>query len=117
MATEQRVRQLPGRRTPCSRCLRQIVWAVTVAGENGPGGKAMPLDPVEHPEGNTAVLPGAAGRLRARVLQKDERHDPPVEYLAMPHFATCPGKPPALEQLPDGVADLTAHRRRRQESP
>lgn len=81
-------RRLPGRPDPCDHCGRLIVWSITVAGPNGPGGKAMPLDAHEHVGGNVAVRPGH-GRLLARVLQRDESHDPPVEYLAMPHFATC----------------------------
>lgn len=82
-------RALPGARVTCERCRAEIVWAVTVAGPNGPGGKATPLDPTEDPRGNVAVNPVAAGRLLARVLGKDEHHDPPIEFLAMPHFATC----------------------------
>lgn len=107
-------RALPGRRAQCGRCRRVIVWAVTVAGPNGPGGKAMPLDPLEAPDGNTAVRPSAGGRLLARVLGKDESHDPPVEYLAMPHFATCPGNPEGSNpRLPANVLDLEAARNRR----
>jgi len=83
------LRHLPGDLVTCTRCRAQIVWAVTVAKPSGPGGKPMPLDPVENPAGNVAVQPGHAGRLQARVLGKDEQHSPPVEYLAMPHFATC----------------------------
>lgn len=85
-------RPLPGDPTRCQRCRRPIIWAVTMAKESGPGGKAMPLDPIENPAGNVAVQPGHGGRLLARVLGKNERHSPPAEYLAMPHFATC-GKP------------------------
>ncbi|MFC6343903.1 hypothetical protein ACFP8W_18100, partial [Nocardioides hankookensis] len=55
----------------------------------GRGGRAMPLDPVEDLAGNVAVQPGHAGRLVARVLKKDEVVDRPVQYVAMPHFATC----------------------------
>lgn len=73
----------------------------------------MPLDPVEAPDGNTAVRVGH-GRLQARVLKKDETHDSFSEYLAMPHFATCPGAPEKPNpRLPDDVADLAAHRERR----
>lgn len=82
-------RRLPAPAQACERCGAQIVWARTMAGPNGAGGKAMPLDQHENPRGNVAVLPGVVGQLRARVLGKDEHHAPPVEYLAMPHFATC----------------------------
>lgn len=83
------LRDLPGRRERCARCRTEIVWAATAARESGPGGKAMPLDPVEHPDGNVAVSPGAVGRLVARVLKKGEHPAIPAEYRAMPHFATC----------------------------
>lgn len=77
--------------TLCEGCLRDIVWAMTVAGPNGPGGKLMPLDPVEDLAGNVVVTqPAARGRLLARVLCKDERAERPMEYLAMTHFASCP---------------------------
>ncbi len=84
-------RRLPGDIVTCESCGAPIVWAVTVAGPNGRGGKAMPLNPREDlGYGNTAVRPGHAGRLLARVLFKDETHDAPGEYLAVPHAATCP---------------------------
>lgn len=106
-------RQLPGRRAVCGRCKRPIVWAVTMAGPNGPGGKAMPLDPLEAADGNTAVRPSGS-RLVARVLHKDETHDAQVELLAMPHFATCPGSPEKPNpRLPENVLDLEAARNRR----
>lgn len=81
-------------------CKAPIVWAVTVAGENGPGGKAMPLDPHPSIEGNVAVRVNAThGRVLCRVLCKGETVIAGVELLAMPHFATCtarhPTKPPA----------------------
>lgn len=74
----------------------------------------MPLDPLEATDGNTAVRPAAGGRLLARVLGKDESHDPPVEFLAMPHFATCAGNPEGSNpRLPDNVVDFEAARNRR----
>lgn len=89
-ATETR-RTIPGDVVECEDCHAPIVWAITVAGPNGPGGKSMPLNPLEDlGYGNTAVRAGHAGRVLARVLGKDETHDSPVEYLAVPHFATCP---------------------------
>lgn len=97
-------RPLPGTPVPCERCRATIVWAKTMAGPNGPGGKAMPLDLHEDPAGNVAVTPTTHGRLHARVLMKDERHVPPVEFLAMPHFATCGAsqRPPSDPALWEG---------------
>lgn len=83
------LRRLPADAQDCDRCGARIVWARTVAGPNGRGGRAMPLDEYESPRGNVAVQPVTANVLRARVLGKDEHHSPPVEFLAMPHFATC----------------------------
>ena len=74
----------------CHGCGRGIVWAITVAGPNGRGGKAMPLDPAEDLAGNVAVTVVTVGRLAARVLMKDESADRPLEFLAQTHFATCP---------------------------
>lgn len=87
-------RPIPAREIDqCERCGQRIVWVITVAGPNGRGGKAMPLDPDTSESGNVAVRAGFAGRVLARVLCKDERPDT-TELLAMPHFATCPaGRP------------------------
>lgn len=81
-------RRLPGTPEPCDHCGVLVVWATTVASPRGPGGKAQAFDPVEDPRGRVAVRP-AHGRLLARALEKDEVHDPPLEYLGMPHVATC----------------------------
>lgn len=104
MPTDQ-VRPIPGDvHSRCDGCLADIVWAVTVAGPNGRGGKLMPLDPVENLDGNIAVTAPTRGRLHARVLTKDETIDRPVEYAGMTHFASCPARtkpslpPEALEQ-------------------
>lgn len=86
---DRQLRHLPGTTQICPRCRGQIVWALTAARDTGPGGKAMPLDPVEHPHGNVAASPGHGRRLIARVLKKDEAPIYPVEFQAMPHFATC----------------------------
>lgn len=67
--------KIRGRRARCNRCKAPIVWARTVAGENGPGGKAIPLDPEPNPDGNLAVREQRRGELLARVLKKDEEHD------------------------------------------
>lgn len=93
MATVERSsRPLPGPRGRCRHCGAVIVWAVTAARDTGPGGRAMPLDPIEDLAGNVAVQPGHAGRLIARVLKGDEQADRPVQLQAMPHFATCPAR-------------------------
>lgn len=84
-----RPKPLPGRPRRCGRCNQPIVFARTVAGENGPGGKAMPLDLYPNPDGNVAVRDTGHGHLLARVLKKDETHDRTLEFRAMPHFATC----------------------------
>lgn len=82
-------RNLPGIHASCDRCGAGIVWATTTARESGPGGKAMPLDPIENPDGNVAAWRGHGRRVLARVLTRDEQPDAPLEYHAMPHFATC----------------------------
>lgn len=82
-------RPLPADSSTCERCGEDIVWAITVAGPNGRGGKRQPFDPHEHPDGNVAILSPRRGRLLARALMGDEQHDPPNEYLGMPHAATC----------------------------
>ena len=115
MATLE-ARELPApleARTKCDGCRRDIVWATTVAGPNGRGGKLMPLDPVEDLAGNVCVTqPVARGRLLARVLCTDETVDRGAgEYQVMPHFATCPTR--TKPELPTNVVDLAAQRRRR----
>ena len=98
----------------CEGCRQPIVWALTVAGPNGRGGKLMPLDPREDPAGNVAVT-APHGRLLARVLTKDEQVDRPGEYAANSHFATCPTR--TKPELPPNVVDMaeqrTTRRRRR----
>lgn len=114
--TGPELRRLPApavARTSCQGCRQPIVWAVTVAGPNGPGGKLMPLEPVEDLEGNVAVTTPHPpyGRLLARVLGKDEIVDRPVEYAAMTHFATCPTR--TRPELPPEVIDLQEQRTKR----
>lgn len=105
-------RRIPGRTTTCARCKAPIVWARTVATETGRGGKPMPLDPVENPDGNVAVRAlVSSGQLVARVLCKDETHDTTVELRAMPHAATC--TPVPTTEPPPGVIDFQAARRRK----
>ncbi len=98
-------------RTTCDGCRRPIVWAITVAGPNGRGGKMMPLDPREDLDGNVAVVQAPGGRLTARVLSKDEGVDRPLEYAGMTHFATCPTR--TKPELPAEIVNLQEERRRR----
>lgn len=86
----------------CQGCRQAIIWTTTLAGPNGRGGKALPIDPVEDLAGNVAVRPAQAGRLVSRVLAKDETVDRPLEYCAMPHFASCPvGAHPTPPERPE----------------
>lgn len=97
----------------CSGCHRDIVWSITVAGPNGRGGKPMPLDPQENLAGNVAVRVAHGHRLIARVLTKDEQVDRPVEYVAMPHFASCPvGAHPEPPPQPEPAPGRRQRRRR-----
>ncbi|XBB66883.1 hypothetical protein ABFU82_22665 [Nocardioides sp. WV_118_6] len=80
----------PLARSYCHGCGELIVWATTVAGPNGPGGKLQPFDPRENPVGRIAITqPVARGRLLARALHKGETVERPLEYIGMTHFATC----------------------------
>jgi len=80
----------PLARSYCHGCGELIVWATTVAGPNGPGGKLQPFDPRENPAGRIAITqPVARGRLLARALHKGETVERPLEYDGMTHFATC----------------------------
>lgn len=85
----------PAPRSTCEGCGATIVWAITTAGPNGPGGKKIPLNADEDPAGSYGVTHPRRGHLVARALTRDEQADRPGEYLAMPHFATCP-VPPSL---------------------
>lgn len=112
MTSDLPPRPLPGDvHSRCEGCGRDLVWAVTVAGPNGRGGKLMPLDPLEDLTGNVAVTAPRRGRLLARVLTKEEVVDRPVEYCGMPHFATCPVN--AKPDLPPEVIDLQQQRQQR----
>lgn len=103
--------KIPGRRAKCNRCKAPIMWARTVAGENGPGGKAIPIDPDPNPAGNVAVRPQRRGELLARVLTKGEDHDHQTEVRAMPHFATCAANPAvAGKQLANDVENFLRER-------
>lgn len=109
------LRRLPAPKVPCESCGRNIVWATTVAGPNGRGGKNQAFDPYEHPDARVAVYPARRGQLYARALFKDEAVDRPIEYAGMPHAATCSGDPTEPPRYqPPGVADLHAARARRE---
>lgn len=111
--TDVELRRLPEgiATSTCNGCQATVVWAITVAGPNGPGGKFMPLDPAEDLAGNVAVTAPHRGRLLARVLGKDEDVDRPHEYVANTHFATCPAR--AKPSVPENVIDLQAARQQR----
>lgn len=106
-------RRLPGTTSTCQLCKRPIVWATTVAGPNGPGGKSQPFDPLEDPNGNVAIRVASNRRLLARALGKDDALDATVEYRGMPHAATCTRPVMAPPRLPEGVVDLAAARAKR----
>lgn len=113
---EPDLRPLPAPRvasTRCEGCGTHVVWAITVAGPNGRGGKLIALNPHEDLRGSyavTALQPGR-GRLLARCLTKDEAFDRPFEYAAMPHVATCVTR--SRPELPANVIDLQQQRSRR----
>lgn len=82
-------------------CGQPIIWTMTKAG------KAFAVDPVPHPEGNTAVMRDAGGTLRSRRVTA-ELPLMPYERLMMPHTATCkpkpPPPPPRTPRAPNGHA-------------
>jgi hypothetical protein len=113
VATDVDLRPLPDAiaQSRCEGCGDDVVWAMTVAGPNGPGGKYMPLNPYEDLAGNVAVTAPHRGRLLARVLTKGETFDRPHEYAGMTHFATCVAR--IKPALPPEVIDLAAERQQR----
>lgn len=113
MGTEPDLRPLPDAiaATRCDGCGDDVVWAMTVAGPNGPGGKYMPLNPHEDLFGNVAVTAPHRGRLLARVLTKGEAFDRPHEFAGMTHFATCAAR--IKPSLPPEVIDLATERQQR----
>lgn len=121
-AAELELRELPASdlaRSRCDGCAAALVWAITVAGPNGRGGKLMPLDPIEDLAGNVQVTVPRLGRLEARVLTRDESLERSrYEYAAMPHFATCPARcrpslPVALVSAIEDTRAAAARRGRR----
>lgn len=111
-------RKLPGTAGTCRDCQQPIVWATTVAGPHGRGGKRQAFNPLEDPAGNVAVWAPHHRFMLARALHKDETHDREAEYLAMPHVATCqPTLQPAATVDPSpGVVDLARYRQTRRAS-
>lgn len=89
---ETPLRRIPGPVDTCEFCGEPIVWAITVAGPNGPGGKAQPFNHFEHVDARVALIPGHGSRPVARALHKDEDVVTPIEYRGMPHVATCRGR-------------------------
>lgn len=58
---------------PCRSCGAPIQWVWTVTG------KAMPLDPEPHPDGNVELIDGVA-----------HVHSQPCPDGYLSHFVTCP---------------------------
>jgi hypothetical protein len=96
-------------RALCARCGVEVLWTVTDAG------KRMAVNPVPDEAGNTAVYRDGTGTWRSR-RPTEELPAMAWERIHMPHVATCkaaaPRKKPA--ELPPGVTDLTAYRRKAQ---
>lgn len=98
----------------CHECGATIRWTVTDAG------KRSAMNPMQDDKGNTAVYRDGLGVWRSR-RPTEELPITPWEKLHTPHVVTCtPASPhrtppplPAPAALPVGVADLTAHRRKR----
>lgn len=91
----------------CGKCGADIIFGRTEKG------RAMPLDPEPRPDGNLAVYRDHLSVLRCRVVTADAPMQS-YERPAMPHFATCTGKPGiAAVTKPDGTVSLAAARRRR----
>src|SRR4051812_17270841 len=95
--------------TLCKRCGADIVWALTFRG------KSMPLDLEPREDGNVATWRDVSGKLRARVVTRDNPIEP-FERPAMPHMATCPGvepkpRPEPGQPTPIGAAKDARRRR------
>lgn len=69
--------EFPHART-CRACGKPMVFYLTEK-----AGRAIPLDPEPHPDGNVLIRMG-----RAVVLRKDAVHTEEPRYRS--HFATCP---------------------------
>ena len=99
------------RASRCPQCGAQVLWTVTEAG------RRLPVDAAPDPAGNTAVHRDGTGAYRSR-RPTAELPLTGWERLHTPHVATCTGPGlragvvPQTRRLPEGVADLAAHRRR-----
>lgn len=91
----------------CHACRREVLWTVTDAG------KRLAVNPQPDPAGNTAAFCDGQGIYRSR-RPTDELPPAGWEKTYMPHAATCVGrrKPTAPTELPPGVADMAAYRRK-----
>lgn len=96
----------------CRQCGKPVRWTRTEAG------KALAVNPEPDADGNTAAYRDGLGAWRSRRPTEEL----PVlrwERLYMPHVATCVPVAEQLEldlklpELPEGVADFNAHRRKR----
>lgn len=112
-------RRIPGNVVPCRSCGATILFARTLPGKVGRGGKLIPLNPVEDPVGNVAVRNTGdqyRAALVARVLADDDALDTVTEYRAMPHAATCqPRLPVDVDRNPP--PNVLPFRRPRRPSP
>jgi hypothetical protein len=95
----------------CRLCRQPVLLATTAAG------RTQPLNPEPDPAGNVAVHRDATGTWRSRV-PSEELPAHPWEHVHMPHQATCTGPAPlppprTPAALPQGVASLAEHRRKR----
>jgi hypothetical protein len=94
-------------RALCARCGHEVLWTVTEAG------KRQAVDPVPDEAGNTAVYRDGTGTWRSR-RPTEELPVMAWERMHIPHVATCKANAPKGKsaELPPGVADLTAYRRK-----
>jgi len=90
----------------CHDCEADIIWAWTRKGRRQP----IDLEPRE--DGNLVAYRDGIDRVQVRVL-KDGEEPESYEHRAMPHAATCPGKPARTTARPDGTVSLGAARDRR----
>lgn len=103
----------PSLATTCRQCAGPVVWAITDA-----KGQRMPLDPEPDEAGNQAVRRDEHGTVRTRQLGAGAEPEH-WERRMVPHFPECQRRQAeraagrAARELPAGVVDLAAERRRR----
>lgn len=73
----------PVRLSECRGCAAPIIFARLIT-----TGKAIPLNPIPHPDGNVACRMHM-GRLIGFVISKDHRPGPQDLWRMFPHHATC----------------------------